>query len=195
MRIGIAALLFALALPAVALAKGPTQATVAGPGLAEPLKLGGPSGWRAGSPMEVLTTGGGFFQVAWGGSPGRILAKSPTSRLGPKYRVVYVVPGPSGQDDRIRQDLYPFARGGPLTYTPPGQPFFDTRRTLGGWFRGAPDLKRVVVAARPPSPGRPPASAGEDSGPPLALLGLVAVLGLAAVALAGTRRRIRAASA
>jgi hypothetical protein len=195
-RIGIAALLFALALPAVALAKGPTQATITGPGLAEPLKLGGPNGWRAGSPMEVLTTGGGFFQVAWGGSPGRILAKSPTARLGPRYRVVYLVPGPSGQDDRIRQDLYPFARGGPLTYTPPGQPFFDTRRTLGGWFRGAPDLKSVVVAPSAPSPvRRQPASADEDSGPPRALWALVPILALAAVAVVGTRRRARAVSA
>jgi hypothetical protein len=192
-RIGITVALCALALPAVAMAKGPTQATIAGPGLAEPLKLGGPNGWRAGSPMEVLTTGGGFFQVAWGGSPGLTLAKSPTARLGPKYRVVYVVPGPSGKDDRIRQDLYPFARGGPLTYTPPGQPFFDTRRTHGGWFRGAPDLKRVVVAARPPSPGHLPASADEDSGLPRARWVLVPILAVAAVALVGTRRRVRAA--
>jgi hypothetical protein len=195
-RIGIAVALFVLALPTVALAKGPREATIAGPGLAEPLKLGGPNGWRAGSPMEVLTTGGGFFQVAWGGSPGRILARSPTDRLGPRYRVVYLVPGPSGQDDRIRQDLYPFARGGPLTYTPPGQPFFDTRRTHGGWFRGAPDLKSVLGAASPPSPGRrPPASAEKDSGPPLALWALVPILALAAVGLIGIRRRVRAASA
>ena len=80
---------------------------------------------------------GGFFEVAWGTQPRRVLAKSPTRNLGPKYSVVYVVPGPSGQNDLIRQDLYPHAKGGPVTYTPAGQPFFGNRRTLAvGSARG-----------------------------------------------------------
>ena len=195
MRIGIAALLFALALPAAAMGKGPIEATITGPGLAKPLKLGGPNALRPGAPMEVLASRSGFFEVAWGGSPDRILASSPTKPLGPKYRVVYLVPGPSGQEDLIRQDLYPFARGGPLTYTPPGQPFFGTRKTHGGWFRATPSLTTSLVAAGLPTPGSPSASTDEDSGPPLGLWALAAMLGLAAVAVVGTRRRARAASA
>jgi hypothetical protein len=151
-RIGIAVALCALVLPAAALAKGPTAATITGPGLAKPLKLGGRTGWRPGSAMEALVRYGGFFQVAWGGQPNRTLWKSPTRHLGRRYRVVYLVPGPSGRDDRIRQDLYPFAQGGPVTYTPAGQRFFGTKRTLGGWFRAQRQLTRALVAAGLPRP-------------------------------------------
>jgi hypothetical protein len=48
MRIAVAAMLAALVLPAGALAKGPTGAIITGPGLEEPLKLGGLNGWRQG---------------------------------------------------------------------------------------------------------------------------------------------------
>lgn len=197
MRIGIAVALCALVLPAAALAKGPTAATITGPGLEQPLKLGGgPHALRNGAPMEVLMTRGGFFQVAWGGQPGRTLRKAPTTSLGPKYRVVYLVPGPSGNDDRIRQDIYPFASGGPVTYTPAGQPFFDTRRTIGGWFRARPQLTTMLVAAGLPEPaeGGTPA-ADDDASPPVGLLALVATLGLAGVAAIAFRRRARPASA
>jgi hypothetical protein len=110
-RIGIAVVLCALVLPAGALAKGPTTATITGPGLAKPLKLGGPRGWNTNSPMAILVNEGGFFQVACGTEPARALAQSPTRNLGPKYQIVYFVPGPSNQGDRIRQELYPYAKG------------------------------------------------------------------------------------
>jgi hypothetical protein len=197
-RIGIAVVLLALVAPAAALAKGPTEATITGPGLAKPLQLGGRSGWGQGWPMEVLVRHGGFFQVAWGGQTGRTLAKSPTERLGPKYEIVYLVPGPTGTDDRIRQDFYPFARGGPLTYTPAGQKFFRTRHTLGGWFRTAPALTAALVAAGLPAQASrtpPAADADDDSSPPVGLFALVATLGLAGIAAAAFRRRARPASA
>lgn len=151
MRIRIAVALCALVLPAEALAKGPTTATISGPGLAKPLKLGGPRGWNTNSPMAILANDGGFFQVGWGTQPARALAKSPTKSLGPKYLVVYFVPGPSGQGDRIRQELYPYAKGGLLTYMRAGQPFFRTRRTQGGWFRPRPRLKAALIEAGLPA--------------------------------------------
>lgn len=152
MRIGIAVAVGALVFPGVVLAKGPSSATITGPGLDRPLKLGGRNGFQPGSAMATLVTYGGFFQVAWGSQPNRILHRSPTRHLGPRYLVVYAVPGPSGRDDRIRQNLYPFAHGGPVTYTPAGQRFFNTRRTRGGWFRAPARLTRALVSAGLPRP-------------------------------------------
>jgi hypothetical protein len=199
-RIGIVVALCALVLPAGAFAKGPTAATITGPGLAKPLKLGGgPHALANGSPMQVLMMRGGFFQVAWGTQPRRTRAKRPTKELGPKYDVVYVVPGPSGQDDRIRQELYPHAQGGPVTYTPAGQRFFDSRRTHGGWFRADSRLRTVLVAAGLPTPASrttPPAAHDDDgAATPFALWALLATLALAGIAALALRRRARPASA
>jgi hypothetical protein len=66
--------------------------------------------------------------------------------------VTYTVPGPYG-DSTLRQDLYPYAVKGPASYMTPGQKFWDTQSTPGGWYRGTPDLKRVLVKA-----GLPPAA-------------------------------------
>jgi hypothetical protein len=198
-RLLIAAVLCLLVLPATALAKGPTGATITGPGLAEPLRLGGPRALAPGQPLEVLATQGGFFAVAWGAAPGKALAHSPTKPLGPKYRVSYLVPGPSGSEDRIRQDLYPYARGGPVTYTPAGQPFFDGRRTNGGWFRAAPKVTDVLVAAGLPAKtakAAPPRPTKDDRpAVPLAAWALGGALLVAAAAAFGIRRHGRPASA
>ena len=198
MRLLIAVALCALVLPVAAFAKGPTDATITGPGLAKPLRLGGPRALAPGQPLEVLATHGGFFDVAWGGAPETTLADSPTKRLGPKYRVSYLVPGPSGRTDRIRQDLYPYARGGPVTYTPPGQRFFDGRRTNGGWFRATPRVKTVLVAAglpRPVTAAPQPVSNDEGRAVPLGAWALGGALLVAAAAGLGIRRRGRAPSA
>ena len=64
--------------------------------------------------------------------------------LGPRYTIVWTVPGPPGPaTHRVRQDLYPYARGGAATYTKPGQPIFDGT-TQGGWYRN-PELKSMLV--------------------------------------------------
>jgi hypothetical protein len=193
----IAAAFLALALPAAALAKGPTEATISGPGLARPLHLGGPGGWAEGSPMAELVSRAGFFQAAWGDERGRILTKRPTKDLGPSYKVVYVVPGPSGKDDRIRQDLYPFARGGALTYTPPDQRFFDTQRTLGGWFRVVPPLTPTLVAAGLPRPTPRAAATAAREGDSRRLwpLPIAALFVLAALGAVTVLRRMRTAPA
>jgi hypothetical protein len=152
MRTLTLAVLCLLAFPATAFAKGPSEARISGPGLKDPLRLTWPSDGRSGSPMEALVNGGGFFQVAWGGQPNRILKRSPTARLGRRYVVRYLLPRPSGPGDWVRQDLYPFAKGGPVTYTPPRQRMYGTRRALGGWFRAAPRLTRALLAAGLPRP-------------------------------------------
>ena len=152
MRTLTLAVLCLLAFTATALAKGPTEAVVSGPGLREPLRLTWPSDGRSGSPMEVLVNGGGFFQVAAGGQSNRILRRSPTARLGRRYLVRYLFPRPSGPGDWVRQELYPFAKGGPVTYTPPRQRMYGASRTRGGWFRATPRLTRVLLAVGLPRP-------------------------------------------
>jgi hypothetical protein len=188
--------LLALVAPAAALAKGPAEATITGPELSKPLRLSWQTDSRQGSPMDALVRHGGFFQVAWGGQPGRTLARSPSAQLGPRYEIVYLLPGPTGRDDRIRQDFYPFAQGGPLTYTHAGQRFFGTRRTLGGWFRTAPALTAALrkIGLPADAPRTPPAAA-DDASPPIGLLALVAALALAGIAAVAFRRRARLASA
>ena len=84
------------ALPAAALAKGPSEAVVTGPGTDDDgiviAGLGDESG---------LTGQSGFFPATFGQSPDPMLASAPEGDLGPKYRIVYTVPGPSGSDDTI----------------------------------------------------------------------------------------------
>ena len=136
----------ALALPAAALAKGPSEAVVTGPGTDDDgiviAGLGDESG---------LTGQSGFFPATFGQSPDPMLASAPEGDLGPKYRIVYTVPGPSGSDDTIVQDVYPYAEPNPVTYTPPGQSFFDTEKTRGGWYVSTNGLRNILVHAGLPA--------------------------------------------
>jgi hypothetical protein len=145
----------ALVLPAAAFAKGPSEAVVTGPGIDDDngiviSGLGDGSG---------LTQAAGFFQATFGQSPDPMLDSAPGGTLGPKYRIRYTVPGPSGQDDTIVQDVYPYADPSPVTYTPPGQTFFGSERTRGGWFVSTLGLRNILVHA-----GLPPESPVGDTG-------------------------------
>jgi hypothetical protein len=195
----LAAAALALALATAAAAKGPSEATINGPGLKKGgihLASGGgdPS---SGTPLGNLTEFGGYFPATFGQAPDPMLAKRPSGDLGPKYTVLYKVPGPSGSPATIRQDLYPYATPSPLTYTKPGQPFFDDQKTRGGWFIAPPDLRNTLVDAGLPS--TPPTATGGDSWLPSwpATTGIVAaVLALAFATLAyAVRRRPRPAGA
>jgi hypothetical protein len=179
------ALAVGLLLPATAAAKGPSQASISGGGLAEPITLSG-NGELESTPLGHLTMESGFFPAAFGQSPDPRLPKRPSGNLGPKLTAHYVVPGPNTQVFRITQDIYPYARGGAVTYMKPGQPIFDTK-TLGGWIR-AYGLKRTLV-----SQGLSSRAAAASSGSNLALLAGIGIPG--ALALAGAalfvRRRSR----
>src|SRR5215210_6834403 len=121
--------LFAAALLApAALAKGPSQATITGPGKTISYKG---SGEESGSPLGNLTLYAGFFPAAFGQSPNPMLTSRPTGKLGAKFTIRYLVPGPNNDSFRITQDLYPYAKGGAVTYMKPGQAIFDMR-THGG---------------------------------------------------------------
>jgi hypothetical protein len=47
----------------------------------------------------------------------------------------------------LEQELYPYAAGGPVTFMRPGQAFWGDQRTVGGWYRGTPDLKAMLIKA------------------------------------------------
>jgi MYXO-CTERM domain-containing protein len=177
----LAAVALALLLPATAAAKGASEATITGPGL-DSLTLRGEGGMELGS----LADHAGLYPSLFGQSPDPMLPGRPSGNLGPKYTITWVVPGPD-RVDRVRQYLYPYAAGGPVTYMPSGQRVFNDR-SRGGWYRASIGLRDQLVAAG--LPARAPSTS--KSGHALAFtfggLGAAALL-LAGGALAVRRRR------
>lgn len=140
-----------LAFPALAAAKGPSSATMTGPGISGAEHLNGYSEGGPGSPLGVLTMGGGFFAQAFAEVPEPTHTARPQGTVGPRYEITYVVPGPSGGRSVLRQDFYPYARPAPLTYMKPGQTFWSGTRTHGGWFVAPRSLPRKLgLPAQPP---------------------------------------------
>ena len=155
-------------------------AVVTGPGLDD----GGLSIALMGDDAD-LTNASGFFQATFGQSPDPMLDSAPGGTLGPKYRIVYTVPGPSGSDDTIVQDVYPYAEPSPVTYTPPGQKFFGSERTRGGWFVGTVGLRNILVHAGLPAESPVVGDTGGNGGRTVwpwivAAVALLAALGCAA---------------
>jgi hypothetical protein len=149
--------LLALLLAAPAQAKGPDRATLTGPGLEKPLVFRG-YGSDGKAPLGLLTQKSGFWVQVFGAAAdgvnrGKELTAKPTSNLGPRYLVVYRVPGPN-TPSLIRQELYPYAAE-PVSHMP-RQRFWKTRTAPGGWYRWAPGLKEALVKAG--LPAAPPAS-------------------------------------
>ena len=142
----------ALVFAAGAAAKGPSLATIAGPGLDSPVKISGIGEGDTSTDLGLLVADGGFFPQVFGQSPSPLLRKLPVD-LGPRYAVTYTVPGPT--TSTLQQELYPYASGGPVTYMAPNQRFWDTQRTLGGWYRGTSQLKSMLVRAGLPAAAAP----------------------------------------
>ena len=165
-----------------ALAKGPSEAVITGPGV-KAVTIGG-LGDGSG-----LTQDTGFFPAAFGQSPDPMLQGRPAGKLGPRYTIRYVVPAPEATAFHITQSLYPYAQGGALTYTKPGQAIFGMV-TRGGWYRGGDALKQAVVKAGLPATA--PRSGGGTDWTPFptwvaALAGALLVLGASAFAVRRTR--------
>ena len=146
----LAALAVMLLLPAGAAAKGPSVASITGPGLDHAIVIDGYGEGGNSSPLGVLVDQGGFFHEVYGQSNLQALSRKPAGDLGPRYEVTYTVPGDGG-DSTLKQELYPYARSGPVTYMTPMQKFWGTQLTPGGWFRGSRQLRRVLVDAGLPA--------------------------------------------
>jgi hypothetical protein len=186
----LALLIAASVLPASALAKGPSGASIGGPGGGGGIEFGGD---EASGPLGALTGQAGFFPAVFGQEPSPMLTGRPKADLGPKYTITYTVPGPNNELWRLRQEVYPYATPAPVTYMKPGQKVYDTQ-TRGGWFQADAALKQTLVEAGLPS--TPAGASSGSSGFPTALVtASTAALPVAMAIVLLIRRRTRPATA
>jgi hypothetical protein len=176
-RLATTAVLLAVAsivlLPTAAFGKGASEATISGPGLEEPIVLAG-EGQAGGELLMAIADEAGFFPAVFSQIPDPMLDERPAGTLGPKYTVTYVMPGPNGEEDTLVQDLYPYASPSLVSYVEPGQPFWTTEETRGGWYVASAELKDLLVTAGLPE--SPPADGAGPSDSPWTVLGPIAVL-------------------
>ena len=142
----VAAAVVALLVPALASAKGPSGASISGPGLDRNLTISG-DGEGLGTQLGNLAMRSGFFAQMFGQTPDPTFTTRPKRALGPRYKVVYVVPGGSDVESRVVQWIYPYAKPVAVTHMRANQPFWETERTHGGWYRATVELKRMLVRA------------------------------------------------
>ena len=152
--------------PAEAKGRDPVKAVIRGPGLVEPIVIRGDMGFAPGDRYWA-------FALTMFGSSSDPSSDAPLSAgdLGPRYLVSYVDPCCG---HRVRQYLYPYAAGGPVTYTPSGQRadmfqmnmddyvgssqtgWHRVATTLGatsyfvGWHRVSGRLLQLSFAQKPP---------------------------------------------
>jgi hypothetical protein len=126
------------------------------------------------------------------------------AELGPKYVVTYRFDdGGNAAPEIVRQELYPYAKGGPVTYTPPEQHLAEGRpwggAIIAGWHQssgrffdhlvdqGLPETSPVASSVgREPAPVTLPAARAT----PWAWIALT-VAGLVALSLTAPRLRRR----
>ncbi len=128
-----------------AMAKGPDQVTITGPGLNKPIVVSGYGEPGSGGNLGEIADGSGLFLVMFGsdGSSRRVVSQAPTDQLGPRFQLSFRVPDGTESGSTVRQDLYPQAAAGPVTYTEPGQAVFGTT-TSGGWYQTPASFGRVL---------------------------------------------------
>lgn len=209
-----------LTLPTAAWAKGASKGTVQGGGLPSPVTLSGEGEPGSGDLLARLAEETGAYVAMYGedAGSGTLDASKPKGDLGTRYLVIYTIPAPEGGEDAVRQDLYPYAAGGPVTFTAAGQHFMGGMETAGGWFQAPAALRETLAAigvrrpasnaaANPesalPAAAQPaaaaPVAAGDPAGstaatPLLAGGGLVALLLLGGLTVVVMRRRSGAGS-
>jgi hypothetical protein len=185
-----AALAAVLLFPAVATAKGPSVASVSGPGLRHAVSIEGYGEGGNDTALGILVSDGGFFAQVYGATP---VAKTsrPVGTLGPRYEVTYTLPGGPNGDSTLCQDLYPYAAKRPVTYMAPDQKFWGTQSTRGGWYAGPIQLRSALVKAGLPS--KAPVQRARAERNIGVALGAGAGVALAAGALGLLRRKRRRA--
>jgi hypothetical protein len=188
-RLILAAALAGLLVPAAALAKEPSVASISGPGFDKTLRAPQNDAFTS-TQLGRLTDATGFFPAAVGQSPDPMLPGRPAGSLGQRYTIVWTVPVP-GHTHRVRQDLYPYANGGALTYMKPGQPIYEMR-TVGGWYR-AYGLKETLVGLGLPA-ARPAQDAKGSSYALFAGIGIPGALALTGAFFLVRRSRLRRAA-
>jgi hypothetical protein len=150
-RIGVVAVVAALAVLMVAgpaAAKGADRATITGPGISTPIVVGGDGEPGSTEGLGQLGDASGLFVAMFGpDSSGAmpLTRTAPAGPLGPKYEITYRVPGGNPKPDTLKQDAYPLAADGPVTFTAAGQAVLGTK-TTGGWYH-APDSFRPLLTS------------------------------------------------
>ena len=167
----LAALL--LLVPTAAQAKGATAARIDGGGPGGlpggPITLKGDGEPGSSTDLGMLALGTGLYAAAFDPVAGGVVKAAPTDRLGPRYTITWTFPDPQGGKDRkVIQHVYPYAAGGPVTFTPAGQPVLDMT-TRGGWYQGfdgfraqlielgLPNRQPLAPATKPATPNPAPA--------------------------------------
>jgi hypothetical protein len=149
--------LAALVAAAPAAAKGPSTASLIGPGLDHAIPINGDGESGPGTPLGSLVELGGFFGQVFAEVPDPTTRTRPTGDFGPRYRISYRVPGPNNGASTLVQDVYPYAQT-PVTHMRRDQRFWGANFTHGGWFVAGPGLKETLVAAGLPK--SPPVGGG-----------------------------------
>jgi hypothetical protein len=167
----VLALLLA-AVPTAAQAKGASAASISGGGPGGlpggPIDLNGDGEPGSGTDLANLAEASGVFALLFEDGPGGELATPPAGGRGPRYTITWTFPNGAGGADKVRQSVWPYAAGGPLTFMAPGQPVLDTT-TRGGWYRASDDLRQRLIALglprrQPLSTPAPAASAPTPAG-------------------------------
>ena len=173
-RAGVVTLaaLFVIGLGGPATAKDfltPVKASITGPGLMQPIVLRDPDGpWgtgNAGARLRLLAD-----QALFGKRLGR--SQAPAEALGPRYSIAWTLEDFFGNKPtlRVRQDLYPHARGGPVLRVHPHE---GPGRLRAGWVEGHPVLPTNLRAWGLPA-------TDEEQGAPVSQdrFGVLLVIGL-----------------
>ncbi|HSO52260.1 MAG TPA: hypothetical protein VL330_05835 [Actinomycetes bacterium] len=206
----VLALLLA-AVPTAAQAKGASAATISGGGPGGlpggPITLEGDGEPGSGTDLANLAEEAGVFALLFEDGPGGELASAPaTTRRGPRYTITWTFPNGAGTEDKVRQSVWPYAAGGPLTFMDSGQPVLDAT-TKGGWFQATDTLRLSLIslglpsrqpltAPTPASPATPSAPAQPAAAPdpapalwPRLVIGLALLLAVTAAGALFLRRR------
>ena len=173
----VLALLLA-AVPTVVQAKGASAASISGGGPGGlpggPIDLNGDGEPGSGTDLANLAEASGVFALLFEDSSSGALATAPPGARGPRYTITWTFPNGAGRADKVRQSVWPYAAGGPLTFLASGQPVLDTT-TKGGWYRAGDDLRLSLIAlglprrqpvafpAPAPAPARPDPAGAVDS--------------------------------
>jgi hypothetical protein len=202
----VLALLLA-AVPTAAQAKGASAATISGGGPGGlpggPIDLEGDGEPGAGTDLSELAEASGVFALLFEDSPVADLDAAPPGERGPRYTVTWTFPDGDGGEDKVRQSVWPYAAGGPITFMATGQPVLGTT-TDGGWYRASDDLRQQLIglglpdrqplttpapATPPPAPATTPAPDPAPALWPKVALGIVLLAAAAAAGALVLRRR------
>jgi hypothetical protein len=201
----VLALLLA-AVPTAAQAKGASAATISGGGPGGlpggPIDLKGDGEPGSGTSLSNLAEAAGVFALLWeDGQPGALTsAPLPPAQRGARYTITWTFPNGDGGEDQVRQSVWPYAAGGPLTFMATGQKVLDGT-TKGGWYRAGDNLRQLLIGlglpnrpalATPAAPAASPAPASAAEPAPALWPKVAAGIGLfvvIAVAVALVRRR------